>query len=309
MVLVLPCFNEAGLITRFLDELERVLEPTGLLFLIVAVDDASTDGTPEALLAYRFASPDFELRAIRLNLNSGHQEAIRQGIVFCHGLQPTEPFDKLAVMDCDGEDDPRALREILEGPVDEDEIVFVSRGKRRESLFFRLAYWLYKKAFRLVTGSTINFGNYSVIDAKVLAGIQGFGFFHYAAFLAKTGFKTRLFPYSRRKRLDGSSKMSLQGLVMHGFRSFVEYAEESLYFVFKSFLLVFAFAFLSCLALPFGVFDAVFRPSSWSPWFFSFLFTLVNLLVVLLGILFSGLLLLSVKKESRQNRIKFERLR
>ena len=74
--------------------------------------------------------------------------------MYASGLRP----DQVIVIDCDGEDEPAAINELLKKR--EYEIVTVKRGKRSESFFFKLSYVFYKLIFRFITGKTIDFGCY-----------------------------------------------------------------------------------------------------------------------------------------------------
>jgi len=233
-IIVTPCYNEAENVTAYLKELEEVLGPTGEEFEIIVVDDASTDNTPQLLKNFSFTTQNLHLNAIRLLYNSGHQSAIRQGLMYIKELN--RPFKSIIVMDCDGEDDPSAILKILNRK--NYDIIFFERGKRHESLLFKLGYSLYKLLFKIVAGHNITYGNYSVISREVWKSIYGRKFFHYAAFLSKLKFKKEKIKADRRKRHKGKSKVGYQGLIFHGLKSFVEYSEELLLFFIKILIFV-----------------------------------------------------------------------
>ena len=73
---VIPVKDEAGNVATLLDEVRTAL--AGRTFEVIFVDDGSTDGTAEALLARKSAAP--ELRIIRHSENCGQSSAIRTGI-------------------------------------------------------------------------------------------------------------------------------------------------------------------------------------------------------------------------------------
>lgn len=294
-VIVTPCFNENNTIICFLEELETVLAQRSQRFLVVVVDDASTDHSLQMLQAFRFRSPNICKKVLSLRYNLGHQKAIYQGLVYASGYTAS----RFIVMDSDGEDDPSAIGELLSRPED---IVFVARGKRSESLAFRLGYSLYQLIFRLVTHKTINFGNYTIISRRALDAVVGRSYVHYSAFLSKLRLPSVRVKYDRRKRLDGISKMNYQSLVLHGLSSLVEYADALLLFFMRLFL-------LSLLLLAgFGayiLYSKFITQAAILGWASSLGASLLNASLIILGIIVLGLLLLNLKEHDRKNELIF----
>jgi dolichyl-phosphate beta-glucosyltransferase len=85
LVLVVPCYNEAGRLRgeAFL-ECVRTHPGVGLLF----VDDGSTDGTAALHASLVAAAPD-AIGALRLDRNAGKAEAVRRGILEALALGPS----------------------------------------------------------------------------------------------------------------------------------------------------------------------------------------------------------------------------
>ena len=78
VALLVAVRNEAGLVGRFLDEVLQVFRDAGLLgrVRVVVVDDASVDGTPEAIRAWTDRRPGLEVETLRLESNRGNQSAM-----------------------------------------------------------------------------------------------------------------------------------------------------------------------------------------------------------------------------------------
>jgi glycosyltransferase involved in cell wall biosynthesis len=287
IVVIAPCFNEGVVAVRFVEELEQVLSRLPQRFTIVMVDDASTDDTLQRLQGLRMQADNVALQPISLSYNMGHQEAIYQGLQYASTLQA----DHFIVMDSDGEDDPAAIVELV-GLADVP-IVFVARGKRSESLGFRIGYWFYRKLFRFICGRSISFGNYSMIDAHVLDAVLDRSFLHYAAFLSRQRVAQRIIVRDRRPRIDGTSKMSFRSLSIHAFRSLIEYSEEVLNIFLRGFIYL-AVVFLVC----FLAIVLVKAFSSWAiPGWASILsVSLFNSMLLCLGFFAIGLLLVNTSQ-------------
>jgi len=292
-LIIAPCFNEHLVIAKFLDELEQKLKATNDSFVVIIVDDGSNDSTIEVLSSYQFTSEKFELKVIGLKFNMGHQEAIRQGLIYSKNLQLD--IDGVVVMDSDGEDDPNAIVELIQ--FRDSDIVFVQRGKRKENLQFKTGYFFYRHLFRAVTGKKIAHGNYSFISPKVLDAIAYQSFIHYAGFLSKQKFNIENFQYDRQKRIDGKSKMNYKNLVFHGLYSLVEYAEEILFSLIKLFGLIFiSLIFIGTYVL----YSKFISHNAISGWTSAIGANLVISSLVIISTIIIGLLLLSIKKSIHQ---------
>ncbi len=282
--IVAPCFNEGQVAISFVVELEQVLMRLPQRFTVVMVDDSSTDDTLALLRAHRTTAANVTLRTITLAYNMGHQEAIYQGLLFASTLEA----QRFIVMDSDGEDDPGAIGELVGDTT--NSIVLVARGKRSESLGFRLGYWLYRRIFRFIAGHSISFGNYSMIDARVLGAVLDRSFVHYAAFLSRQRVSSSIIIRDRRKRIDGRSKMSFRSLSIHAFRSLIEYSEEVLSIFLRSFIYM-ALIFLLCFVGILGV--KLFTHEAIPGWASILSVSLFNSMLLCLGFFAIGLLLVN----------------
>jgi glycosyltransferase involved in cell wall biosynthesis len=132
---VIPAYNEERRLPRTLDDVIRYLQGQSYAAEIVVVDDGSTDGTAEALMAYRAEVPDtddFRLVVVHHERNQGKGAAVRTAMSHITG-------DIALIQDADLEYDPREypklLQPILDGHAD---VVFGSRfaGNPRRVLLF-----------------------------------------------------------------------------------------------------------------------------------------------------------------------------
>lgn len=291
VVIITPCYNENITIIKFLAELEETLSHLPYYFNVVVVDDCSNDNTVSLLKKFRFKSFRFNLTILMLKYNVGHQRAIYQGLLYSRDLDA----EHFIVMDSDGEDDPTAIIDLID--LRNYEIVNVVRGRRQESFTFQFFYIVYKLIFRVITGKNMNFGNYCMISKNVLENSVMTSFLHFAAYLSKQKKTSAHVVYSRRKRLDGSSKMNLSSLVHHAFRSFIEYADEFLMVFLKLFMFI-ATVFFSLIL--YVVYVKIFTDKAILGWASTLSVGLFSLCLMCLGFFIMGILLLNILSRNNQ---------
>jgi dolichol-phosphate mannosyltransferase len=116
--LVIPTLNEAGNIEPLVERIGAALNPLGLAYEILIVDDGSVDGTQE--IAQRCAEKD-----PRIRLLVRHGEKGLAGAVI-HGWKHTDA-DLLGVMDADLQHPPEVLPALLAAIMAGNDIVVGSR--------------------------------------------------------------------------------------------------------------------------------------------------------------------------------------
>lgn len=293
ITIITPCYNESGIITRFLESLETSIADLPYRFCVVVVNDSSTDTTLALLKKFRFKAVNMSLHIANLKFNIGHQGAIYQGFLYARTLEG----DHFIVMDSDGEDAPSAIPELL---IQKDaDIVNVVRSKRRESPIFKVCYSLYKLMFRFVTGKRMNFGNFCLISRNVLEAAVHSTFSHFAAFLSKQKGNIKYIAVNREERLGGRSKMGFTKLFYHAFRSFVEYGEDMLMLFFKSFIIV-----MIAIVVTVGnvVYQKFIAGTAIPGWFSTVFILLVNLAMMCIGFFVIGILLIHLNNRTQNAR-------
>jgi Glycosyltransferases involved in cell wall biogenesis len=296
--IIIPCFNENNTIIRFVSEVESVLNTIDESFECIVVNDASTDDTLYMLKEYQanFHSNRNKLTVLSLNYNVGHQGAIYQGLLYASKRH----FDYVIVMDGDGEDDPNVIRELIQ--VKGYDIVHVIRGKRSENLLFRTLYTFYKKLFKLITRKSMKIGNFGMINRKVVFNLVDSSFIHFAANLSKLKASSAHIVADRRKRLGGSSKMNVESLVYHAFKSFVVYAEDLLMLFLKLFVILAIGIFGLILYI---IYQKLFTNNAILGWASTLTSSLFTTAMLSMGFFVLGVLLLNIlqKNDLKQKEI------
>ncbi|MDX1903083.1 MAG: glycosyltransferase [Thermonemataceae bacterium] len=294
IAILLPCYNENTTIIRFLEILEEAIKDLPHNFRVIVIDDASTDNTLVLLQQFSFQNPAIQIDILSLKFNIGHQGAIYQGFLYAQSLTN----NTFIIMDSDGEDDPKAIKILLE-KAPNHQIINVVRGKRRESLSFILFYQVYKLIFKFITGTTINYGNYSLITKKILEKAIFHQFNHFPAFLSKQKCSKTTIMVDRMKRISGKSKMRFSNLLYHAFYSFVEYAESILLVFFKLFIFLVLLFFIAIGNVLYQKFIANTAILGWSS---TIAISLMNTALISIGFFVMGILSLNLQKKNSEDK-------
>jgi glycosyltransferase involved in cell wall biosynthesis len=144
---IIPIKDERDNLRPLHDRLRQALDPLGLGYEIVLVDDGSTDGS-FAVLA-QLADADRRIKVVRLRRNFGQTAALQAGIDYSSGAV-------LVTMDGDLQNDPADIPRLLQ-KLDEGYDAVLGHRKNRQDHFWvrklpsNIGNWL----IRLVTGVPI----------------------------------------------------------------------------------------------------------------------------------------------------------
>ena len=161
--LVVPVYNEEvnipilyeKLKTLFANDLKENYE-------IIFVNDGSQDNSENILK--NIAKEDKKVKVINFSRNFGHQAALTAGMHKATG-------DCCITMDCDLQDPPYLIKDMIEKWEEGYKIVYARRKKRKEGFFKKITASLYYLLLEKVGEVKIprNVGDFRLIDKEVLA--------------------------------------------------------------------------------------------------------------------------------------------
>jgi dolichol-phosphate mannosyltransferase len=205
---VIPCYNETGVLPLLEERLRSALPALGMPFEVVFVDDGSTDGSYEWLAA--LSARDARFKLLRLSRNFGHQAAITAGLLAARG-------EAVAILDADLQDPPELLSTCLEHWREGDQVVYCRREERKEGALMKALYAVF---YRLLRASSdvampLDAGDFCLMDRRVVDVINAMP--EHRVFVrglrAWAGFRQRALPYARPARAAGETKYGLRRLL------------------------------------------------------------------------------------------------
>ena len=208
--LVIPVYNEEENLPVLAGEIRAALEPAGLSYEVIYVDDGSTDSSPAVL--ERLAREDPRTRIVRQRRNSGQSAAFAAG--FRHARAPV-----VVTLDADLQNDPADIPRLLER-MDGFDVVNGVRARRQDS-------WVRKISSKIANGVRNRVTHESVTDvgctlravrADFLRDLPLFNGMHrfLPTLLRMEGARVTEVPVNHRPRLHGQPKYGIHNRLWRG---------------------------------------------------------------------------------------------
>jgi dolichol-phosphate mannosyltransferase len=209
--LVIPVYNERENLEPLVGEIERSLLGRGWRYEILMVDDGSSDGSGEALLAMRRAHPS--LRVIRFARNAGQTAAMDAGFHRARGTI-------VVTLDADLQNDPADIPNLVQAIEGWDAVVGVRVG-RRDTLVRRVSSRVANYVRNRLSDETIEdtgcslkaYRREALDRLKLYNGLHRF----LPTLLRMEGFRVRELPVGHRPRIHGRSKYGISNRLVPSF--------------------------------------------------------------------------------------------
>lgn len=225
LAIIVPCYNEEAVLPItapiFLDTLSALVadqlvdESSSVVF----VDDGSKDSTWQIIS--NLAAQDSRFVGLRQSRNRGHQSTVLAGLMECK-----KDYDVTISIDADGQDDPAAMKEMLQAYRNGADVVYGVRNDRKSDSFFKrfTAESFYRLLNAMGVEAHFNHADYRLMSATVL---EEFGHFEEVNLFLRgmvplVGFNSTSVFYARSERVAGESHYPLSkmlGLAVDGITS------------------------------------------------------------------------------------------
>jgi glycosyltransferase involved in cell wall biosynthesis len=205
--LIVPVYNEQDNLPVLAEEIRRAVEPLGIDYEVLLVDDGSTDAGPAVMR--RLAEADRRLRLVRLSRNSGLSAALDAGFRHARGAV-------LATLDSDLQNDPADIPRLL-AELPGWDVVCGVRARRRDT-------WLRRVSSRIANAVRNRLTHESIADvgctlrvyrAEFVRRIPMFTGMHrfLPTLLRLEGARIKEVPVNHRPRLHGEPKYNIRNRI------------------------------------------------------------------------------------------------
>lgn len=160
--IVVPIYNEEGVLFELYDRLTNVLNKISDRYEIIFVNDGSSDSSLQKI--HSIVTKDLKTFYINLSRNFGHQIAVTAGIDLCKGKA-------VVIIDGDLQDPPELILEMFTKYEEGYNVVYATRAYRKGENFFKksTASLFYKFLRKLTTiDIPVDTGDFRLIDENIV---------------------------------------------------------------------------------------------------------------------------------------------
>lgn len=253
LTIISPCYNEQGVLIHaipvILQELQKLKSEKHIAEQshILLIDDGSQDDTWAEIIQLSEQYPT-EIKALKLARNFGHQNALFAGMNYA--LKSIQS-DICITMDCDLQDDPKIMGEMIEQYKQGSDVVYGVRKQRHKDTFFKrfFAESYYAILQRLGVDIVPNHADYRLLSQRMLQQLSAFR--EYNLFLRglipSIGYRSAQVFYEREERVAGYSKYDVARMVRLAVNGVCSFSAAPLLFILWCGILI------SFVSLIFGV--------------------------------------------------------
>lgn len=245
--IVVPCYNEEGVITHTADVLLKQLDAMAEEGLVTpdsylcCVDDGSRDATWVEITG--LAGRESRIQGIKLSANFGHPNALIAGL-FTHRTKA----DVLITIDADLQDEVSVLRAMLQHHHSGKRVVYGVRLDRQvDVLPKRIAAALFYRLMRTMNDRTVRgHADFRSADSGVIADLERFGEtnIYLRGLFPLIGYPSAEVHFVRKERHAGESKYTYRRLLSLAWQGITSFSTTPLKLVFYTGLIMFVLAMM-----------------------------------------------------------------
>ena len=260
LTVIAPVYNENLCLREFIQRTKRVAEAMKdreIILHMLFVNDGSTDGSSQILEDASRANEN--INVIHLSSNFGHQSA-----VWC-GLENVESNQTVIVMDCDLQDPPELIIDLVNASQNSD-IVFTQRRTRIDKPLKKLSASIYYTLLGSLSDGNVlhNSGDFYLLSPKARRNLllHKENVKYIRGLIANLGFNVTTLSYDRDARFAGETHYTFSKMLRLAIAGVTGFSIKPL-------ISVSYIAIISALLTLFGATSIfllkIFQPSQFSP--------------------------------------------
>jgi glycosyltransferase involved in cell wall biosynthesis len=278
--LVIPVFNEAGVVEQTYASICKIIDPLPHKFTIYYVDDGSQDNSVECLAS--LANKDKRIVLLQLARNFGHQAALTAGLDESRG-------DFVISMDADGQHPPEMIPQMIGLFEQGYDIIQAQRIEEGQSFSFKeITSSGFYALINRISGTRILPGaaDFRGMSRQAVDALKSMPEYHrfLRGMISWMGYRSVILPYHETSRLAGKSKYSLAKMFRLAMDAIFSFSLMPLYIGLSAGGLFFGLAALEMIyVLSFWVTG---RTSNLAPGWSSLMFVILivsGIIMILLG--------------------------
>jgi dolichol-phosphate mannosyltransferase len=204
--IVVPVYNEEGNITELHNRLKSILERKS--WELIFINDCSTDSSLKIIK--KLSDKNKNIKYISFSRNFGHQAALTAGMNYATGRA-------IITMDCDLQDPPEKIPEMIKKWKEGNDIVYARRKNRKDNFMKKWSAIIYYKILDKFSDTKIprNVGDFRLIDQKVnnqLINMKEKSRY-LRGMIAWVGFKHAFIDFDRPQRKNGETGYTLTKMI------------------------------------------------------------------------------------------------
>ena len=210
--ILIPLYNDWKSVSKLLNEIDSQTNNWDAEVSIIIVNDASTE--KESGLESIFKKIK-SVKILNMKKNQVHQRCIAVGLKY---ICENEDFDRVIIMDADGEDRPEELNDFFKKAKENPNMTITgNRFKRSEGFVFKVLYEAHKLLTLIFTGKLIKFGNFSCLPKNHVQQLvqKPYLWNSYSSSVVRTINERTFIPSTRGTRYVLPSKMNFFALIFH----------------------------------------------------------------------------------------------
>ena len=211
-IILIPLFNDWKSVSKLLNEINSQVINWNVDVSVIIVNDASTETRSGLESNYEKIK---SVKILNMKENRVHQRCIASGLKY---ICENEDFDRVIVMDADGEDRPEELNDFFNKAQENSKMTITgNRFKRSEGIVFKILYEVHKLLALVFTGKLIKFGNFTCLPKDHVKQLiqKPYLWNSYSSSVVRTINDRTFIPSKRGLRYVLPSKMNFTGLVFH----------------------------------------------------------------------------------------------